>query len=88
MRLRRKQFAGRTAIASHQLVQEKLVWMVTEISKAQLLALHIGRLKDRGQAQTAQISLLKMNNVWMARESSAPGSGSARREWDREMTTA
>ncbi len=42
----RVQFKGRP-IASHQLVQEKLVWMITEITKAQLLALHVGRLKDQ-----------------------------------------
>ncbi|HEY6467579.1 MAG TPA: acyl-CoA dehydrogenase family protein [Candidatus Acidoferrales bacterium] len=63
----RKQFDNRP-IASHQLVQEKLVWMVTEISKAQLLALHTGKLKDQNRLQSAQISLLKRNNVWMARE--------------------
>jgi len=63
----RKQFEGRP-IASHQLVQEKLVWMVAEITKAQLLALQVGRMKDRGTAKTEHISLLKMNNVWMARE--------------------
>jgi glutaryl-CoA dehydrogenase len=47
-------------------VQDKLVWMITEISKAQLLALHVGRLKDQGRADHTHISLLKMNNVWMA----------------------
>ncbi|MCL4854453.1 MAG: acyl-CoA dehydrogenase family protein, partial [Bryobacteraceae bacterium] len=47
--LARKQFDGRP-IASHQLVQEKLAWMITEITKAQLLALHVGRLKDGGKA--------------------------------------
>jgi len=36
----------RQPIASHQLVQEKLVWMISEITKAQLLALQVGRLKD------------------------------------------
>ena len=41
----RKQFDDRP-IASHQFVQEKLAWMITEITKAQLLALHAGRLKD------------------------------------------
>jgi len=64
----RKQFDNRP-IASHQLVQEKLVWMITEISKGQLLALHVGRLKDQGRADHAHISMLKMNNVWMALES-------------------
>jgi glutaryl-CoA dehydrogenase len=63
----RKQFANKP-IASHQLVQDKLAWMITEISKAQLLALHIGRLKDLDRAQSAHISMLKMNNVWMAME--------------------
>jgi glutaryl-CoA dehydrogenase len=65
--LDRKQFDGRP-IASHQLVQEKLAWMVTEITKAQLLALHVGRLKDQGKADPAHISMLKKNNVWMALE--------------------
>jgi len=63
----RKQFAGRP-IASHQLVQAELAWMITEITKAQLLALHVGRLKDRGKADYAHISMLKRNNVWMAIE--------------------
>jgi glutaryl-CoA dehydrogenase len=63
----RKQFAGRP-IASHQLVQDKLAWMITEISKAQVLALQVGRLKDQNRAQPVQISMLKMNNVWMAVE--------------------
>jgi glutaryl-CoA dehydrogenase len=63
----RRQFENRP-IASHQLVQDKLVWMITEISKAQLLALHIGRLKDGGRIDPAHVSMLKMNNVWMALE--------------------
>src|SRR5579862_4320966 len=61
----RKQFDGRP-IASHQLVQEKLADMITEITKAQLLALQVGRLKDRGQADAAHISMLKRNNAAMA----------------------
>lgn len=61
----RKQFNDRP-IASHQIVQEKLVAMVAEISKAQLLALHIGRLMDRGEATPPQISLLKRNNTAVA----------------------
>jgi len=64
----RKQWGSRP-IASHQLVQEKLVWMLTEISKGQLLALQVGRLKDQGKANHAHISLLKKNNVWVALES-------------------
>jgi glutaryl-CoA dehydrogenase len=63
----RKQFANKP-IASHQLVQDKLVFMITEISKAQLLALHIGRRKDSGKVDFTHVSMLKMNNVWMALE--------------------
>lgn len=63
--LTRKQFGGRP-IASHQLVQEKLAWMITEITKAQLLALHVGRLKDGGKAEAAHVSMLKRNNVAIA----------------------
>jgi glutaryl-CoA dehydrogenase len=63
----RKQFANKP-IASHQLVQEKLAWMITEIVKAQLLALHVGRLKDGGKADPSHISMLKMNNVAIALE--------------------
>jgi glutaryl-CoA dehydrogenase len=58
----RKQFDDRP-IASHQLVQEKLASMITEITKAQLLALHCGRLKDAGKLEPAHISMLKRNNV-------------------------
>lgn len=61
----RKQFDDRP-IASHQLVQEKLADMITEITKAQLLALHCGRLKDLGKLDPAHISMLKRNNVAMA----------------------
>lgn len=63
----RKQFRNE-AIASHQLVQEKLTWMISEITKAQLLALQVGRLKDRGKAGFQHISMAKKNNVWMALE--------------------
>lgn len=63
----RKQF-GDKPIASHQLVQEKLVWMITEITKAQFLAMQVGRLKDKGRVHPSHISMLKMNNVWIARE--------------------
>jgi glutaryl-CoA dehydrogenase len=63
----RKQFDDRP-IASHQLVQEKLAWMITEITKAQLLALHAGRLKDQGKLDPAHISMLKRNNVTIALE--------------------
>jgi glutaryl-CoA dehydrogenase len=63
----RKQFHNRP-IASHQLIQEKLVWMISEISKAQLLSLHVGRLKDAGKVGHEHISMAKRNNVWMALE--------------------
>ncbi len=63
----RKQFREQP-IASHQLVQEKLAWMVTEITKAQLLALQVGRLKEAGKVGHQHISMLKRNNVWMALE--------------------
>jgi glutaryl-CoA dehydrogenase len=63
----RKQFDNRP-IASHQLVQEKLAWMITEITKAQLLAVQAGRLKDRGKLEPAHISMLKRNNAAMALE--------------------
>jgi glutaryl-CoA dehydrogenase len=63
----RKQFDNKP-IASHQLVQEKLVRMITEITKAQFLALQVGRLKDQGRVHPSHISMLKMNNVWMALE--------------------
>jgi len=55
-------------IAAFQLQQEKLAWMATELTKGQLLALQLGRLKDRGQATAAQISMAKMSNVAAARE--------------------
>ena len=61
----RKQFDNRP-IASHQLVQEKLAGMITEITKAQLLAVHCARLKDEGKLEPAHISMLKRNNVTMA----------------------
>jgi glutaryl-CoA dehydrogenase len=51
------------SIASYQLVQEKLVKMVVEITKAQLLTYHLGRSLDRDGARHTQISLAKLNNV-------------------------
>ncbi|MDP2311066.1 MAG: acyl-CoA dehydrogenase family protein [Pseudomonadota bacterium] len=53
-------------IASFQLVQNKLAWMLREITKAQLLSLQLGRLKDAGTIIPEQISLAKMNNVDIA----------------------
>ncbi|HZZ84129.1 MAG TPA: acyl-CoA dehydrogenase family protein [Anaeromyxobacteraceae bacterium] len=58
-------------IASFQLQQEKLAWMVTELTKGQLLALQLGRLKDQHQATPAQVSMAKMNNVDAARQIAA-----------------
>jgi glutaryl-CoA dehydrogenase len=65
--LLRKQWRDQP-IASHQLVQEKLAWMINEITKAQLLVLQVGRLKDAGKVQHQHISMAKRNNVWMALE--------------------
>ncbi len=63
----RKQFREQP-IASHQLVQEKLAWMISEITKGQLLVLQVGRLKDKEKAGFQHISMAKRNNVWMALE--------------------
>jgi glutaryl-CoA dehydrogenase len=53
-------------IAAYQLQQKKLAEMITEITKAQLLAFRLGQLKNAGRATTAQISMAKRNNVEMA----------------------
>ena len=53
-------------IASFQLTQEKLVYMLTEITKAQLLCLQLGRLKDQKKLRFQQVSLAKRNNVAIA----------------------
>lgn len=55
-------------IAAFQLQQEKFTWMVNELTKGQLLALQLGRLKDAGKATPAQVSLAKMNNTHIALE--------------------
>jgi glutaryl-CoA dehydrogenase len=68
----RKQFRD-MPIGGHQLVQEKLVWMISEITKAQLLALQVGRLKDAGKVKPHHISMAKRNNVWMALECARMG---------------
>src|SRR5271168_4809939 len=65
--LLRKQWRDQP-IASHQLIQEKLTWMISEITKGQLLALQVGRLKDAGKVGFEHISMAKRNNVWMALE--------------------
>jgi glutaryl-CoA dehydrogenase len=53
-------------LAGKQLTQEKLVFMLTEITKAQLLALRLGRLKDEGKLHHSMVSLAKRNNVDVA----------------------
>jgi glutaryl-CoA dehydrogenase len=63
----RIQFMGQP-IASHQLVQEKLAWMITEITKGQLLALQMGQLKAQKRLKPHHVSMGKRNNVWVARE--------------------
>lgn len=55
-------------IAGYQLVQAKLVEMVSEITKAQLLCWRLAGLKDRGLMRPQQVSLAKRNNVYWARE--------------------
>jgi glutaryl-CoA dehydrogenase len=65
--LMRKQFRDQP-IASHQMVQEKLAWMITEITKGQLLSLQVGRLKDAGKVSHEHISMAKRNNVAIALE--------------------
>lgn len=55
-------------IASYQLTQDKLVYMITEITKAQLLNLQLGRLKDKSNAKHYQVSLAKRNNCEKALE--------------------
>ncbi|HEU4725428.1 MAG TPA: acyl-CoA dehydrogenase family protein [Candidatus Eisenbacteria bacterium] len=50
-------------IAGFQMVQEKLAWMIREITKGQLLVLQLGRMKDQGKAKPHHVSLGKMNNV-------------------------
>jgi glutaryl-CoA dehydrogenase len=54
-------------IAGFQLTQEKLAWMVTELTKAQLLVLQLARLKDQGKATPPRVSMAKMNSVAVAR---------------------
>ena len=62
--MERKQFGK--PIGQFQLQQKKLAEMLTEITKAQLLAWRLGVLKDEGKATPAQISMAKRNNVDMA----------------------
>jgi len=53
-------------IAAYQLTQKKLAEMITEITKAQLLAWRLGTMRNEDKATTAQISMAKRNNVDMA----------------------
>lgn len=53
-------------LSHYQLAQSKLAFMVQEITKAQLLAIQLGRLKEAGEIKPEQISLAKMNNCRMA----------------------
>lgn len=55
-------------IAAFQLTQEKFAYMVTEITKMQLLCLQLGRMKDQGKVHPAQVSLAKRNNCYQALE--------------------
>jgi glutaryl-CoA dehydrogenase len=55
-------------IAGTQIQQQKLVWMMSEITKGQLLNLQLGRLKEKGKATPQQVSLGKRNGCWVARE--------------------
>ncbi len=63
----RKQWKDRP-IAAHQLVQERLAWMITEITKGQLLAWKLGTMKDARTMKPHHVSMAKRNNVWVARE--------------------
>jgi glutaryl-CoA dehydrogenase len=63
----RTQFAD-APIASHQIIQERLVWMANEITKAQLMVWRLGRLKDEGKATFVQVSQAKRNSCWVARK--------------------
>jgi glutaryl-CoA dehydrogenase len=62
----RKQFSK--PIAGYQMTQEKLVYMLTEITKAQLLNLQLGRMMDKGEAKHVHVSMAKRNNCEKALE--------------------
>ena len=68
LRYARERIMFEGPIARFQLVQDKLVWMVNEITKAQLLVWKLGKMKDAGTLRHPQVSLAKMNCVSMARE--------------------
>jgi glutaryl-CoA dehydrogenase len=62
----RKQFSK--PIAGYQMTQEKLVYILTEITKAQLLNLQLGRMMDKGEAKHVHVSMAKRNNCEKALE--------------------
>lgn len=66
LRYSKERFQFGKPIGGFQLQQKKLAEMITEITKAQLLAWRLGILKNEGKATTAQISMAKRNNVEMA----------------------
>ena len=66
LRYAKERFQFGKPIAGFQLQQKKLAEMITEITKAQLLALRLGQLKNENKASSAQISMAKRNNVEMA----------------------
>jgi glutaryl-CoA dehydrogenase len=55
-------------LAGKQITQQKLVYMLTEITKAQLLALRVAQLKDAGRLEPVMVSMIKRNNVDVALE--------------------
>lgn len=65
--LDRPQFDNKP-LASHQLIQNKLAWMATEITSMELLAKRLGELKSQGRSKPHQVSLAKMNNCRKALE--------------------
>jgi glutaryl-CoA dehydrogenase len=66
LRYARERLVAGGPLAGKQLVQQKLVFMLTEITKGQLLALRVGRLKDEGRLDHAMVSMAKRNNVDVA----------------------
>ena len=68
LRYAQQRIAFGKPIAATQIQQEKLVFMANEITKGQLLALRLGRLKEKHQATPVRVSLAKRNNIWLARE--------------------
>ena len=66
LRYSRERLVFKRPLGSLQIPQQKLTYMATEITKAQLLALRLGRLKDQGKMHHAQVSMAKMNNVDVA----------------------